>query len=156
MVNATPRPLYPREGDSVPIVSRSGWAPGPVCTDAENLSLTRIRFPNRPARSESLYRPRCPGSNKKYIAWIRILQTELRTRVMEDFCTVFLIKIFLQICTKLEDSGKRVLRASHPTNNIDTRTWLYKLHLCVVLTQNYENCKLLTYLFHGAESFLRS
>jgi hypothetical protein len=32
MVNATPRPLYPRERDPVPIVYEAGWAPGPVWT----------------------------------------------------------------------------------------------------------------------------
>jgi hypothetical protein len=30
VVNATPRPLYPRESDAVPIVEEAGWAPGPV------------------------------------------------------------------------------------------------------------------------------
>jgi hypothetical protein len=30
MVNSTPRPLYLREGDPVPIVQEAGWAPGPV------------------------------------------------------------------------------------------------------------------------------
>jgi hypothetical protein len=29
-VNATPRPLYPRERDSVPILQEAGWAPGSV------------------------------------------------------------------------------------------------------------------------------
>jgi len=30
VVNATPRPLYPRERDPVPLVREAGWAPGPV------------------------------------------------------------------------------------------------------------------------------
>ena len=34
------------------------WAPGPVWTGAENLASTSIRSPDRPARSESLYRLR--------------------------------------------------------------------------------------------------
>ena len=44
--------------DPVPIVQEVGWAPGSVWTDAENLapSPTGIRLPDRPARSESLYR----------------------------------------------------------------------------------------------------
>jgi hypothetical protein len=29
VVNATPRSLYPRERDRVPIVQEAGWAPGP-------------------------------------------------------------------------------------------------------------------------------
>ena len=38
VVNATPRPLYPREIEPVPIVQEVGWAPGPIWTVAENLA----------------------------------------------------------------------------------------------------------------------
>jgi hypothetical protein len=38
VVNATPRPLYPRERDPVPIVQEAGLAAGPVRTGAENLA----------------------------------------------------------------------------------------------------------------------
>jgi hypothetical protein len=55
VVNTTPRPLYPRERDPVPIVQEAGWNPGPIRTGAEHLDPTRIRSPDRPARSESLY-----------------------------------------------------------------------------------------------------
>jgi hypothetical protein len=37
VASPTPRPLYPRERDPVPIVQEAGWAPGPVWTAAENL-----------------------------------------------------------------------------------------------------------------------
>ena len=47
--------------DPVPIVQEAGWALGPVWTGAENLVPTGIRSPDRPARSESLYRLRYPG-----------------------------------------------------------------------------------------------
>ena len=47
--------------DPVPIVQEGGWAPGPVWTGAENLASTGIRSPDRPARSESLYRLSYPG-----------------------------------------------------------------------------------------------
>jgi len=40
----------------VPIVQETVWAPGPVWTGAENLAFTAIRSPDRPARSQSLYR----------------------------------------------------------------------------------------------------
>jgi len=56
VVNATPRPLYPQERDPVPNLYKVVWAPGPVSMDAENLHPTGIRSPDRPARSESLYR----------------------------------------------------------------------------------------------------
>jgi hypothetical protein len=54
----------PRERDPVSIVQEAGWAPGPVWTDAENLAPTGIRSPDRPARSESLYRLRYPGPQR--------------------------------------------------------------------------------------------
>ena len=48
--------------DPVPIVQEAGWSPGPVWTVAENLAPpTGIRSPDRPARSESLYRMSYPG-----------------------------------------------------------------------------------------------
>ena len=46
--------------DPVLIVQEAGWAPGPVWKDAENLAPTGIRSPDRPARSQSLYRLRYP------------------------------------------------------------------------------------------------
>jgi hypothetical protein len=61
VINATPRPLYPRERDPVAIVKEAGWAPGPVWTSAENLARTGIRSPDRPARSELLWRLSYPG-----------------------------------------------------------------------------------------------
>jgi hypothetical protein len=33
------------------MIKGDGWAPGPVWTDAENLSVTGFRSPDRPARS---------------------------------------------------------------------------------------------------------
>ena len=58
VVNATPRPIYPRER---PIVQETGSAPGPIWTSAENLAPTGIRSPDRQALSESLYRLNYPG-----------------------------------------------------------------------------------------------
>jgi len=52
--------------DPVPIVQEAGWAPGPVWTGAENLAPTGIRFPDHPARSESLYRLSYYGSRTVY------------------------------------------------------------------------------------------
>ena len=40
--------------DPVPIVQEARWAPGPVWM-AENLAPTRIRSPEGPACSQSLY-----------------------------------------------------------------------------------------------------
>ena len=40
----------------VPIIQEAGWVPGPVWTVAQNLASTGIQSPDRPVRSESLYR----------------------------------------------------------------------------------------------------
>ena len=55
-----PRRFTPGK-DPVPIVQEAGWAPGPVWTGSENLVPAGIRSPDRPARSESLYRLSYPG-----------------------------------------------------------------------------------------------
>ena len=47
----------------VPIVQEARWAPGPVWTGAENLAPTGIRSPDRPVRSQSLYRLSYPAHN---------------------------------------------------------------------------------------------
>jgi len=60
VVNVTPRRLY-SVGDSLRVRQGAGWAPGAVWTGAENIASTGIRSPDRPARSESLYRLRYPG-----------------------------------------------------------------------------------------------
>jgi hypothetical protein len=70
---STSRPAALTPGkDPVPIVYEAGWAPGPVWTGAENLTPSEIRSPDRPARSESLYRlsypgPQLTGDKKQFI-----------------------------------------------------------------------------------------
>jgi hypothetical protein len=63
VVSITPRPLYPRERPRTHL-QEAGWAQGPVWTCAKILALTRIRSPDRPARSQSLYRVSYPGPNR--------------------------------------------------------------------------------------------
>ena len=60
-VSVTPRPLFTPGKDLVPIVQEAGWVPGQVWTGAENLATIGIRSPDRPARSQSLYRLRYPA-----------------------------------------------------------------------------------------------
>jgi hypothetical protein len=72
VVSTTPRPLYPREREPVPIVQEAGWAPGPVWTGTASLALTDIRSPDRPARSESIYRLICRGRQSVCIIDIKL------------------------------------------------------------------------------------
>jgi len=60
-VSVTPRSLFTPGKDPVPIVQEAGWAPGPVWNGAEYFALTGIRSPDRPARSQSLYRLSYPA-----------------------------------------------------------------------------------------------
>jgi hypothetical protein len=46
-------------------VQEVGWAPGPVWTETENLVTIGISYPDRSARSESLYLLRYHGPNLK-------------------------------------------------------------------------------------------
>jgi hypothetical protein len=48
--------------EPVPIVQEARWASEPVSTGSEYLAPTGIRSPDRPVRSESLYRLSYPGS----------------------------------------------------------------------------------------------
>ena len=66
VVNATPRPLYPREREPLPIVQEAGLAPRPVWTGAENLVLTGIRSPDLPVRSKYLYGLSYPGLTSRF------------------------------------------------------------------------------------------
>jgi len=58
-----PRPLYSRERDPAPSIQEGGRIPGQVWTGAENLARTGIRYLDRPARGEWLYRLSYPGQN---------------------------------------------------------------------------------------------
>jgi hypothetical protein len=55
-LSVTLRSLSTPRKDTVPIVQEAGWAPGPVWTGTENFAHTGTRSPDRPARSQSLYR----------------------------------------------------------------------------------------------------
>jgi hypothetical protein len=56
-----PRSLFTPGKDPVHIVLEAGWAPGSVWIGADNLAPTGIRFLDRPASSQSLYRLSYPS-----------------------------------------------------------------------------------------------
>jgi hypothetical protein len=84
----------------VPIVQEAGWAPGPVWTGAENLALTGIRSPDRPAYGQSLYKLR-------YMAHILSVATDYSqtrlTLLYVFFCVIprrlsFICRCFGTLC----------------------------------------------------------
>ena len=69
-VSVTPRPLFTLGKDPVSIVQEAGWTLGPVWTGAENLAPTGIRSPDRPARSQTLYRLSYPAHMFRCVVFI--------------------------------------------------------------------------------------
>ena len=59
-----PAELYPRERPGTHL-QEAGWVPGPVLTGGKSRS-NGIRSPDRPARSQSLYRLSYPAHNIIY------------------------------------------------------------------------------------------
>ena len=60
MVSSTPRPHFTPWKDPVPILQEAGWASGPVWTGGKSRPY-RDSTPDRPARSQSLYRLSYPA-----------------------------------------------------------------------------------------------
>jgi len=63
VVSSTPRPHFTLGKDPVPILKEAGWTPGPVWTGGKSRPHRDFFFsiPNRPARSQSLYRLSYPA-----------------------------------------------------------------------------------------------
>ena len=74
-----PRPLFTPGKDPVPIVQVAGCAPGLVWTGVENLVPSRIRSPDRPARSQSLYQLRYPA--------LSLFSTLMKVRYLLQYMT---------------------------------------------------------------------
>jgi len=63
VVSSTTRPHFTPGKDPVPISQKAGWAPGLVWTGGKSRSH-RDLIPDRPARSQSLYRLSYPAQNR--------------------------------------------------------------------------------------------
>jgi len=87
-----PAALYPGK-DLVPIVQEAGWAPGPVWTSAENLSPTGVRSPDRPARSQSLYRLSYPAYNFMTSRWILLRMRDVLDKFVEKMTTLMFCSV---------------------------------------------------------------
>ena len=72
--SSTPRPHFTAGKDPVPIVQEAGWAPGTVWAE-EKSRPNRDSIPDRPVRSQSLYRLSYPA----------LIQTHVRTHTRCEF-----------------------------------------------------------------------
>ena len=73
VVSSTPQPHFAPGKDPVPIVQEPGWAPGPVWTRGKSRPHGDS-IPDRPARSQSLYRLSYPAHTNKHtniLSWSR-------------------------------------------------------------------------------------
>jgi len=66
VVSSTPRPHFTPGKDPVPILQEAGWASGPVWTGGKSRPY-RDSIPDRPARSQSLYRLSYPAHTHTHI-----------------------------------------------------------------------------------------
>ena len=113
VISSTPRPHFTPGKDPVPILQEAGWAPGPVWTGGKSRPH-RDLIPDRPARSQSLYRLSYPAHtlsryrrNSCVFYCISCLLTVLifdstvmliRGTLLFDLCV---IALFPRLCTTL-------------------------------------------------------
>jgi len=65
VVSSTPRAHFTPGKDPVPILQEAGWTPGPVWTGGKSRPH-RDSIPDRPARSQSLYRLSYPAHTRYF------------------------------------------------------------------------------------------
>ena len=85
VVSSTPRPYFTPGKDPVAIVQEAGWAPGPIWTGGKSRP-TGIRSPDRPARSQSLYRLSCPAHQTTVYHWQIYLHEDRLTTLKKKLC----------------------------------------------------------------------
>ena len=99
-ISVTPRPHFTPTKDTVSFVQEAGWAPGPVWTGAEYLVPTEIRSPDRPFRSQSLYRLHhpahtpCEGLWKTYCTDMHSCNVFVKSRAFSSN-----LKVCMYICS---------------------------------------------------------
>jgi hypothetical protein len=159
---SAPRPGRFTPGkDPVPIVQEAGWAPGPVWTYAKNLAPTGIRSPDRPARSQSLYRLSYPAHEINwahgyyyyyfYRAPAQTAQVTSAGRVMTTPAVQFQVTDSV-VTTQYVNKGLKRPKLGTPVNNWQTcreakcltPRWEINCPLCgrdaCVITARYQHC----------------
>ena len=88
MVSSTPRPHFTPGKDPVPIAQEAGWAPEPVWTGGKSRPH-QDSIPDRPARSQSLYRLSYPDHTHTH------KHTHTHTHIYIYICLHVEYKLFL-------------------------------------------------------------
>ena len=92
VVSSTPRPHFTPWKDPVPILQEAGWAPGPVWTGGKSRPH-RDSIPDRPARSQSLYRLSYPAHTHIHTHTHTYIYTVYITWEYNGFCICSELKI---------------------------------------------------------------
>jgi len=83
-----PGRTLPPEKDPVPIVQEAGWAPEPVWTGGK-YRPHRDSIPDRPARSQSLYRLSCPAQPHSTVGYL------IRARTLPSLLPILQSKVIV-------------------------------------------------------------
>jgi len=149
-VSSTPRPHFTPGKDPVPILQKAGWAPGPAWKGG-NLVSTGDSIPDRPARSQLLYRLSYPAhthtiynikrkshTKHNYQVWIyyRIRGLDIRTQTVCHSDSVLTAKTH-EIYFKLSS----VVEAIANTYCQEQKRCLRVFNYLVKVSENYEIIK---------------
>ena len=110
VVSSTPRPHFTPGKDPIPILQEAGWAPGPVWTGGRSRHH-RDSIPDRPARSQSLYRLSYPPPHTHthiYIYNTRPKQSCMRAVYLTHLTFLFSWKL-IKFVTLRDTGGTRAL-----------------------------------------------
>ena len=104
VVSSTHRPLFTPGKDPVPILQEAGWAPGSVWMGGKSRPH-RDSIPDRPARSQSLYRPNYPAHNSP-LTTITLQYSNISSRRVPKKKVIYLE-------AKLNTGNIKVLKLEH-------------------------------------------
>jgi hypothetical protein len=102
VVSSTPRPHITPGKDPIPILLEAGWSTGPVWTSGKSRPH-RDSIPDRPARSQSLYRLDYPAHVPFTLVGENCYHTTIFNKFIWLVCYVFVIFVsghfsFTEIC----------------------------------------------------------
>ena len=111
VVSSRPLPYFMPGKDPVPIVQEAWWTPGPVWTGGKSRH-TGIRSPDRPARSQSLYRLSYPAhiirqDRLDLAGELLDSSAEVRAHKTSTACTISVLFLQLTKFTKMRACGSR-------------------------------------------------